>query len=382
MAALMTSVLDSATKISGYIAECKELGIPVLPPDINHSDDNFSVEGEAIRFGLGAVKNVGHGLIRSVASKREEGGPFKSLEDFIQRMGEGELNKRAVENFIKCGAMDCFGYHRSELLAVYDSMMDSIASTRKRNLEGQMGLFGMLDDEDTASAIPIPKLPELKPADKMAMEKETTGIYISGHPMDDYRPFLRNTHVVPMAELMGEESRYQDDQIVSVAGIVQSVKMKTTRNNSMMAYVTVEDDTASMEMLAFSNVLSQYGGYLKDNTAVVIAGRLSIRDEKEPQIVINRARPITDFSEAPELMAPPQPEEPKTLSGTLYVKLSGEDDPNYRKVRAIVNMFPGDSQIKVFFADTRKMRGALATLDTRMIDELKAVLGEGNVVLK
>ena len=382
MAALMTSVLDSATKISGYIAECKELGIPVLPPDINHSDDNFSVEGEAIRFGLGAVKNVGHGLIRSVASKREEGGPFKSLEDFIQRMGEGELNKRAVENFIKCGAMDCFGYHRSELLAVYDSMMDSIASTRKRNLEGQMGLFGMLDDEDTASAIPIPKLPELKPADKMAMEKETTGIYISGHPMDDYRQFLRNTHVVPMAELMGEESRYQDDQIVSVAGIVQSVKMKTTRNNSMMAYVTVEDDTASMEMLAFSNVLSQYGGYLKDNTAVVITGRLSIRDEKEPQIVINRARPITDFSEAPELMAPPQPEEPKTLSGTLYVKLSGEDDPNYRKVRAIVNMFPGDSQIKVFFADTRKMRGAMAALDKRMIDELKAVLGEANVVLK
>ena len=382
MAALMTSVLDSATKISGYIAECKELGIPVLPPDINHSDDNFSVEGEAIRFGLGAVKNVGHGLIRSVASKREEGGPFKSLEDFIQRMGEGELNKRAVENFIKCGAMDCFGYHRSELLAVYDSMMDSIASTRKRNLEGQMGLFGMLDDEDTASAIPIPKLPELKPADKMAMEKETTGIYISGHPMDDYRQFLRNTHVVPMAELMGEESRYQDDQIVSVAGIVQSVKMKTTRNNSMMAYVTVEDDTASMEMLAFSNVLSQYGGYLKDNTAVVITGRLSIRDEKETQIVINRARPITDFSEAPELMAPPQPEEPKTLSGTLYVKLSGEDDPNYRKVRAIVNMFPGDSQIKVFFADTRKMRGAMAALDKRMIDELKAVLGEANVVLK
>ena len=382
MAALMTSVLDSATKISGYIAECKELGIPVLPPDINHSGDHFSVEGDAIRFGLGAVKNVGHGLIRSVAAKREEGGPFRSLEDFIQRMGEGELNKRAVENFIKCGAMDCFGYHRSELLAVYDSMMDSIASTRKRNLEGQMGLFGMLDDEDATTAIPIPKLPELKPADRMAMEKETTGIYISGHPMDDYRQFLRNTHVVPMGALMSEESRYQDDQIVSVAGIVQSVKMKTTRNNSMMAYVTVEDDTASMEMLAFSNVLNQYGGYLRENAAVVITGRLSIRDEKEPQIVINRARPITDFSEAPENALPIQPEQPKVLGGTLYLKLSGEDDPNYRKVRAIVNMFPGDSQIKVFFADTRKMRGALAALDTRMIQELKAVLGEANVVLK
>ena len=382
MAALMTSVLDSATKISGYIAECKELGIPVLPPDLNHSEDHFSVEGDAIRFGLGAVKNVGHGLIRAVAAKREEGGPFRSLEDFIQRMGEGELNKRAVENFIKCGAMDCFGYHRSELLAVYDSMMDSIVSTRKHNLEGQMGLFGMLEDEDKAAAIPIPKLPELKKADLMAMEKETTGIYISGHPMDDYRQYLRGTHVVPMAELMGEESHYQDDQIVSVAGIVQSVKMKTTRNNSMMAYVTVEDDTASIEMLAFSNVLTQFGGYLKENVAVVITGRLSIRDEKEPQIVINRARPITDFSEVPENAVPIQPEKPKLLSGTLYLKLSGEDDPNYNKVRAIVNMFPGDSQIKVFFADTRKMRGAMAALDSRMLNELKNVLGEGNVVLK
>jgi DNA polymerase-3 subunit alpha len=382
MAALMTSVLDSATKISGYIAECKELGIPVLPPDINRSEDHFSVEGDAIRFGLGAVKNVGHGLIRAVAAKREEGGPFKSLEDFIQRMGEGELNKRAVENFIKCGALDCFGNHRSELLAVYDSMMDSISSSRKHNLEGQMGLFGMLEEEDAAMAIPIPKLPELNKADMMAMEKETTGIYLSGHPMDDYRRYLRNTHVVPIGALMEAESRYQDDQIVSVAGIVQDVKMKTTRNNSMMAYVTVEDDTASIEMLAFSNVLNQFGGYLKENSAVVITGRLSIRDEKEPQIVINRARPITDFSEAPENAMPVQPESPEVLSGTLYLKLAGENDPNYRKVRAIVNMFPGESVVKVFFADTRKMRGTQAALDSRMLCELETVLGKENVVVK
>ena len=382
MAALMTSVLDSATKISGYIAECKELGIPVLPPDINRSEDHFSVEGDAIRFGLGAVKNVGHGLIRAVAAKREEGGPFKSLEDFIQRMGEGELNKRAVENFIKCGALDCFGNHRSELLAVYDSMMDSISSSRKHNLEGQMGLFGMMEEEDAAMAIPIPKLPELNKADMMTMEKETTGIYLSGHPMDDYRRYLRNTHVVPIGALMEAESRYQDNQIVSVAGIVQDVKMKTTRNNSMMAYVTVEDDTASIEMLAFSNVLNQFGGYLKENSAVVITGRLSIRDEKEPQIVINRARPITDFSEAPENAMPVQPESPKVLSGTLYLKLAGENDPNYRKVRAIVNMFPGESVVKVFFADTRKMRGTQAALDSRMLRELETVLGKENVVVK
>ena len=377
MAALMTSLLDSTDKVSGYIAACKDMGIPVLPPDINRSEDHFTVEGDAIRFGLGAVKNVGHGLIRSVSAKRKDG-DFKSLEDFLQRMGEGELNKRAVENFIKCGAMDCFGNHRSELLAVYDSMMDSVASTRKHNLDGQMGLFGMME-ENAASAIPIPKLPELKKADMMAMEKETTGIYLSGHPMDDYRKYLKNTHVVPMAKLMDEESSYEDDQIVSVAGIVQSVKMKTTRNNSMMAYVTVEDDTASMEMLAFSNVLSQFGNYLTENAPVVITGRLSMRDDKDPQIVINRARPMTDFSEN---VQPEPPEKPKKLEGTLWLKLESQNDPRYGKIKAIVNMFPGNSDVRVFFADIRKMSGAKADLDARMIDELRNVLGNENVVVK
>ena len=379
MAALMTSVLDSATKISGYIAECKDMQIPVLPPDINHSDDHFTVEGNCIRFGLGAVKNVGHGLIRSVVTKRNEGGPYKSLEDFLQRMGDGELNKRAVENFIKCGALDCFGYHRSELLAVYEGMMDSVSSSKKKNLDGQMGLFSMLED-DKAAEIPIPKLPELKSVDLMAMEKETTGIYLSGHPMDDYRPFLKGTHVIPIGKLMDEDCPYQDDAIVSVAGIVQSVKMKTTRNNSMMSYVTVEDDTASIEMLAFSNVLNQYGGYLSENSPVVITGRLSIRDEKEPQIVINRARPISDYAERPE-----QPREEKSVGAsatTLYLQLSGEDDSRYRKVKAIVNMFPGEGIVKVFFADTRRMRGAKAAFDERMISELRNLLGESNVVLK
>ena len=381
MAALMTSVLDSAAKVSGYIAECKEMGIQVLPPDINHSEDNFTVEGDSIRFGLGAVKNVGRGLIRSMVRKRREGGPFRSLEDFIERMGEGELNKRAVENFIKCGAADCFGHHRSELLAVYDSMMDAIASSRKKNLEGQLGLFAMLDAEDASAKIPIPKLQELKKADLLAMEKETMGIYISGHPMDDYRSLLRNTHVVRIGTLMEEDSRMEDDQIVSIAGIVQSVKMKTTRNNSMMAYVTVEDDTAAIEMLAFSNVLSQYGGYLRENTPVVVVGRLSLREDKEPQIVVNRVRPMSDFADgAPELRQSQRPAE--TVRGTLYLRLPTEKGKLFGKIRAILNMFPGDSPVVLYFADTRQRRGTRAALMENMLRELKNVLGEGNVVIK
>ena len=379
MAALMTSVLDSAAKISTYIAECKDMGIPVLPPDINHSLDHFSVEGDAIRFGLGAVKNVGRGLIRSMVARREEGGPFRSLEDFIQRMGEGELNKRAVENFIKCGAMDCFGHHRSELLAVYDCMMDSIASSRKKNLEGQMGMFAMLQEDEPSVQIPIPSLPELKKADLMLMEKETTGIYLSGHPMDDYRHLLKNTRVVPITALTEEGSSYQDDQIVSVAGIVQSVKMKTTRNNSMMAYVTVEDDTGGMEMIAFSNVLKEYGNYLGENMPVVIVGRLSMRDDKEPQIVINRARPMSDFAQPDPVDITLEAVRPK---GTLYLRLPTEQTPVFAKVRGIIGMFPGDSQVVVYFADTKNRRGSQCDLDPRMLRELEAVLGQENVVVK
>ena len=375
MAALMTSVLDSAAKISGYIAECKEMGIQVLPPDLNHSDDPFTVEGNCIRFGLGAVKNVGRGLIRSMVKKRQEGGPFQSLEDFLRRMDEGELNKRAVENFIKSGAADCFGHHRSELLAVYEQMMDAVADSRKKNLEGQMGLFSMLEED--AGAIPIPPLKEMKKAELLALEKETTGIYLSGHPMDDYRPYLKNTHVVHIARLMDEESTYTDDQIISVAGIVQTVKMKTTRSNSVMAYVTLEDDTAAVEMLAFSNVLSQYGGYLREGSAVVVTGRLSLRDDKEPQIVVNRARPISDFSQQEQ---PPEP--PPPAAGKLYLRLTTEQDRLFAKVRAIVNMFPGTNPVVVYFADTGKRLGARCALAQMMIEELKNVLGEGNVVVK
>ena len=379
MAALMTSVLDSSTKISGYIAECKEMGIPVLPPDVNKSIDNFAVEGNAIRFGLGAVKNVGRGLIRSMAQKRTEGGPFRSLEDFIQRMGD-EINKRAVENFIKSGAMDCFGNHRSELLSVFESMMDSINTSRKKNLEGQIGLFSLMQEEDTSLSIPIPPMPEMSKAELLLLEKETTGIYISGHPMDDYRAHLKKTKVVPIGELMGEESTFEDGQIVSIAGVVQSVKTKTTRNNSQMAYITLEDDTASIEMLAFSNAFNEYGGYLKVNSPVVVIGKVSLRDEKETQMIVNRVRPMSDYANG--MPADEAVSYEKTMDGTLYLRLPTEEGPLFARIRSILQSYPGKSPVVVYFEDTKLRRGSACTLKPALIAELKQVLGNDNVVIK
>lgn len=184
MAALMTSVLDSTSKISEYIAECKELSIQVLPPDVNESDDQFTVGEKGIRFGLGAVKNIGTGFVRKLMREREENGPYRSLEDFCQRLSDADLNKRAVENLIKCGAMDCFGAYRSQLLKVYELIMENVSSSKKQNLEGQLGLFDLMEPEETVrQSVPLPKIPELSAREKMNMEKETTGLYLSGHPM-------------------------------------------------------------------------------------------------------------------------------------------------------------------------------------------------------
>ena len=379
MAALMTSVLDSAVKISAYIAECKELGIALLPPDINHSEDHFSVEEGGIRFGLGAVKNIGRGLIRSVSLKRKEGGPFRSFQDFLERMEGGELNKRAVENLIRCGAMDCFGNHRSELIGVYEAMMDSIASSRKKNLEGQMGLFSLLEEDAPSAQMAIPKKEEFSKVELMAMEKETTGIYLSGHPMDDYRKYLKNTHVLPIGALMAEDCRLKDDDVVSVAGIIQVLKTKTTRNNSMMAYVTLEDDTAAIELIVFSRTLVEAGSYVRENSAVVVTGRLSLRDDKEPQIVANRIRPMADFAQA----ASDKLQQRRPLeSQTLYLRLPGEDGALYPKIKAILNMFPGQSRVVLYFADTKARRGTACGFRESMLRELRNVLGQENVVLK
>ena len=379
MAALMTSVLDSSGKIAAYMAACKEMGIALLPPDINESEDNFTPVGGGIRFGLAAVKNIGKGLIRQVIREREENGSFLTFEDLCERTCDTDLNKRAMENLIKCGALDCFGLHRSQLLQIYDVVMDAVAESRRQNVEGQMGLFDIAMDNPVPS-IKIPDIPELRRTDLMAMEKETTGLYLSGHPMDDYRPLLKGADVVPIGELLDSFSEgdgvYQDKQTLSVAGIVQKVRKKTTRNNSIMAYVTLEDDSGSMENLAFSNTLRQYERLLQEGMPVILTGRISVRDEKEPQIVINRVLPIGGEAAA-------EPDAPRPApGGKLYLKLPSELAAECRKVCAILNMFPGKTQTVLYFADTRLRRGTTCDPQELMLGELRRVLGPENVVLK
>ena len=377
MAALMTSLLDSTAKISEYIAECKDMGIKVLPPDVNESGVDFTVSGDAIRFGMAAVKNVGKGLIRTLVNEREKGGKFKSFEDFIERMYGGDMNKRAVESLIKCGAFDCFGHKRSQLLRVYEKAMDDVAGIKKKNLDGQMGFFDIMDEQETAlGTITMPDIPELSARELMTLEKETTGLYMSGHPLDEYRDTIKRSGAASVAAIMADYSGegpivYKDGTTASVAGIIAAVKTKMTKNNTLMAYVTLEDDSASMEILCFARVLEKDGDYISEGNAVLISGKISVRDEKDPQLLASGVMPLARLEAA------------KTKENRkLFVRLKNAEDDTFRKVRATINMFPGKEKAVLYIESTGKQLGTVCSIHDALVEELKQRLGDANVVVK
>ena len=388
MAALLTSVLDNSDKVSGYIGECRECGIALLPPDINRSADRFTVEEGGIRFGLVAIKNIGRGFIQAVMRERELNGPFTSLYDFCSRINGSEMNKRAVENLIRSGAFDSMGARRSQLVKVYETVMDSVAAQQRDNVEGQMDFFSMAAASSGAPApvkeIPLPDIPEYTPEELMTMEKATTGLYLSGHPMDHYREIVRKLNAPSILSILADfaredgPERFADGQRVTIAGVITSSKTKTTKNNSLMAYVMVEDDTASMELLCFSRVLETCGAYMKENLAVVVKGRLSVRDEKAPQIVCDSIYPLTTADGGI-----PEPQPKQEASGeTLFLKFPSIEDPAIRHMKLVFQMFPGKSTVKMVMADTRKVYAAQALLHPALVEEAKETLGSANVVVK
>ena len=389
MAALLTSVLDNSDKVAGYIGECRDCGIALLPPDVNRSSDRFTVEPGGIRFGLVAIKNIGRGFIQAVMRERETGGPFTSLYDFCSRMNGSEMNKRAVENLIRSGAFDSMGARRSQLIKVYESVMDSVAAQQRENVEGQMDFFSMAADNDEKSnsvkEIPLPDIPEYTPEELMTMEKATTGLYLSGHPMDHYRDAVRKLHAPTIVSIIEDFSRengperFTDGQRITIAGVITSSKTKTTKNNSLMAYVMVEDDTASMELLCFSRVLETCGAYMKENQAVVVKGRLSVRDEKAPQIMCDSIYPLSTVEGGiPE----PQPKQETAAGETLFLKFPSIDDPAIRHMKLVFQMFPGKSVVKMVMADTRKVYATQALLHPALVQEAQETLGHENVVVK
>ena len=381
MAALLTSVLDNSAKVAEYIAECREMGIRLLPPDVNESGANFTVSGENIRFGLVAIKGIGWGMINGLVAERERGGPFRDFEDFCRRMAGGELNRRAAESLIRAGAFDSMGCKRRALAQIAGPVIDSIARAQKENISGQFDLFGDGGAEGEIASFPLPEVEEYTAREKMAMEKEATGLYLSGHPMDEYRERVRRAGAVPIGALMADFAqnegphRYADGQYVTLAGVISSARTRTTKNNSLMSYVVLEDDTGSMELIVFQKTLDSCGAYIRENEIVLAKGRISARDEKEPQLMCDAIRPISDLSGAAEAAR-------EEAERRLYVKLPSAADPGMRHLELVLKMFPGSDKMVIWCEKEKKKLAARCQFHEVLLDELRESFGEENVVLK
>ena len=385
MAALLTSVLDNSDKVAEYIAECRECSIALLPPDVNRSYDGFTVGEGGIRFGLVAIKNIGRGFIQALVRERDKGGLFTSFQDFCERMFDcGDMNKRAMENLIKAGAFDTMGAYRSQLIQVYEKVLDAIAGSRKVNVEGQLDMFGMAaGNGEQAAAIHLPEVPEYTATERMFMEKETTGLYLSGHPMNDYRAAARAAGAVPIHDILedfsaeGGPARYADGQNVTVAGIVTSNRTRTTKNNTLMAYVVVEDEVSSIELLCFNRTIEQCGSYMAVNTPVIVKGRLSVRDEKPPQIMCDTLYPL-DTKAVPPISAQPAEKKP----AAIFLRVPGMDSVAFRHIRLVMTMFEGETPVKIRLADTGKLLAGKCLYHPALLAECRQWLGEENVVVR
>ena len=393
MAALLSSVLDWSGKVSDYRDECRELGIRLLPPDINESEAMFSVSCSDLRYGLVAVKNIGRGFINEVTAERAKNGPFRSFEEFCRRMyGCGDLNRRALESLIKSGCFDSLGANRRQLMMICQTVIDSIADHRRRNVDGQMDLFGLSGDKEaSAGGIDMPNVSEYPGIDLMRMEREVTGLYLSGHPMDEYRNLAIKAGAVNIGDILSDFSReggnikFSDNQLIIVAGVLEDVKTKPTRNNSLMAYLTLDDSSGSIEMLAFQRSIDESGGYMQVNMPVLVTGSISARDEKDPQIVVNTLRPIQE-SGAMDRKREVREKRAEVGDGrqdsTLFVKLRSEDSPEYERLKLVHMMFPGSERMVIHFSDTKKTVGAKCVIHEAFINELRESLGDENVVVR
>ena len=390
MAALLTSVLDWSEKVSEYINECRDMGIALLPPDVNRSQDCFTVEEGGIRFGLVAIKNIGRGFIQNVVKERESGGAFTGFQDFCERLYGTDMNKRAVENLIRSGAFDSFGAYRSQLVAVSDKLLDSIAGSRRQNVEGQLDFFGMAAGpaERKAARLTMPDIPEYDLSERMRQEREITGLYLSGHPMDAYRPAAKAAGAAYIGSVNDDFAQeggpmcHQDEQRIAVAGVVTAYRTRTTRSSSLMAYASVEDETGSIELLCFSRTLEQYGRELSPGSAVLVRGKLSVRDEKPPQILCDEVYPLRGGVSEEPAQEPP-PEGVQVLEGKmLWLRLSGMDHPAWDHINRVFSMFPGTTPVRLVFTDTGRRMASACLLGKSLVDELVEVLGRENVVIQ
>ena len=393
MAAMMNSMNGNTEKIAFYIQYCRKRGIPILPPDVNRSEEKFTVDMQTgksgIRFGLAGVKSLGHNAIEALVDERRRGGAFRDLFDFIDRVTGAALNKKGVESLIRAGAMDSLPGYRSQKLHVYEKAMDGASRQQKSMVAGQISLFGMLDGGAEAPPPPMPNVPEFDHFSRLQMEKETTGVYISGHPLDEYADALAKLkyNAQTLAELAEapDGGMSLDQKVVRMGGLIAEKKMKATRSGGMMAFVQLEDMYGATEVLVFPKVYDRVSAQLIEDSAVVMTGRLSVREDEAPKLLLERIAPLKDMDAVPS-----EPDQPRDVppqfdprpARKLYLKLNAA---TREKALRILAETPGNICVMLYMADEKKTYQAPRQY---WVDEgydfgaLANLLGADSIVLK
>lgn len=392
MAALLSSMMSSTDKIVEYISDCDEHKIEVLPPDINNSFYRFTVEGEKIRFGLEAVKNVGHKLLVQIANERERGGRFKSFTNFVERMSGTELNVRALENLIKCGAFDSFGETRHTLIAAHESLLAGASAQSRQNVAGQVSLFddgGALGEETGESLL---RLSEYDKRELLAMEKETIGLYLSGHPLDDCKEEIARLGTANISQINGlavldesgefiiqDGAAFKDGDFVTVGGIITARRNKTTKSNAQMAFLTLEDLYGSIDVIVFPKIYELFSDVMKEDSIVFVKARISLREDEAPKLMCEQIIPFEKYCAEHANAATPR-------ARVLYIKLCAGRENLWGGVKEALQKHRGDTAVRVYFEQSGEVRTVSKDLfcsgDDALMLDLINILGENCVKLK
>lgn len=384
MASLITSVLDNINKVVEYIEECKNLKIEVLPPSINESEDIFTVSGNDIRFGLLAIKSLGRAPLEKILKERENG-KFKSLYDFCKRMYSKDIKKIAVENLIKGGAFDNMGANRRQMLKVLDNIFESLHTERKNNLEGQIGFFDTMQS-DKGISIEVPNLEEFPQEELLKMEKEITGLYLSGHPLKEFSKLVTSNNYAKIGDIVSvskeEFPKFKDSDRVKILAIISDVKLKTSKNNNTFAYVNIEDMYGAMEMMVFNSVLEKNSFLLMRGNIVEIHARVSVREDEEPKLICEEiiSPPNMCDSKIDKKLAKP------VKNPGLYIKVKNENCFEYERALLLLSIFEGNTPVYIFLEDEKRLilapRKLWVSKNDVLIGELKNKIGDRNVVIK
>lgn len=372
MAALMTSVLDNTSKVSEYIYTCRQMGIAILPPDINEGEGGFSVSGQAIRYGLSAIKSIGRPVIDAIVEERKIRGPFTTLKDFITRLSGREVNKRTIENFIKAGALDGLEGNRRQKMMIYGSLLDALNQEKKTTMAGQMTLFDIAPEEDKAEyEIKLPNVEEYDKEVLLGFEKEVLGIYISGHPLEEYMERLKkNTNAVTTDFVLDEETgtlKVSDGAKVRIGGMITDKVIKYTKSNKAMAFITLEDLVGTVEIIIFPKDYERYAKYLENDAKVFVEGRVTAEEDRNGKLICEK---IISFDEVKrELWLQfPSKSDFEEKEGALYGKMMDAD---------------GSEHVVIYLAAEKQMKrlpeNRNVAITKELLEELGNFLGKDNV---